>query len=263
MVNLKFIILCALLAIIPNGETTSKRKNHVKRNKANDQPYFDEKKLKLLDAAEGGHIKMVCAVNNVGNREVKWIRVRDRHAISNNGYIITQDDRFSVVHRRIPGKWMLFIKHLRFSDDGLYECRVDGTSPLVHRRYRLRVRVPTAKFLQGQTHHVTINDTLTLDCRIDKNFVKVEVLFWYHNNTIISSNYNERIEISTRNKKQSEITTALTVRSIKWTDSGIYTCSPNNGKAASITVVVNGCVCTSPKTSCMLLIFVGFLFRLL
>lgn len=59
-----------------------------------------------------------CRVRNIGNKSVSWIRHRDIHILTVNGYTYTSDQRFQATHHKETDDWTLQIKWAQKRDAG-------------------------------------------------------------------------------------------------------------------------------------------------
>lgn len=64
-----------------------------------------------------------CRVRSIGNKSVSWIRHRDIHILTVNGYTYTSDQRFQATHHKETDDWTLQIKWAQKRDAG-GECAI-------------------------------------------------------------------------------------------------------------------------------------------
>ena len=75
----------------------------------------------------GQNALLPCAVRNIGSFNILWLRVKDGDVLAYDKLLITQDQRFSLIHNNISESH-LFIKGVKESDSGEYACQLNTES---------------------------------------------------------------------------------------------------------------------------------------
>ena len=70
--------------------------------------------------------------------QVSWLRHNDVGLLSVGKYKYIRDERFQILHEPHSKDWVLVIKAVKYSDQGLYECQVN-TSPMLRKSIFLNV----------------------------------------------------------------------------------------------------------------------------
>ncbi|XP_055906692.1 lachesin-like isoform X2 [Eupeodes corollae] len=101
-------------------------------------------------------------VQQLGNKPVSWIRVRDGHILTVDRAVFIADQRFVVLNQ--PNKfWTLQIKYVQARDAGAYECQV-STEPKVSAKVYLDVVVPRTEISGEPDRYVKAGSIVVLRC---------------------------------------------------------------------------------------------------
>lgn len=189
----------------------------------------------------GGTAFLHCKVRNLAERtvsdaEISWIRRRDFHVLTSSTFTYTNDERFQVLHPEGSDDWTLQIKYVQERDNGTYECQVSRSTGILSHFVNLNIVIPEAFILGSGEHHVDVGSIINLVCIIEKSPTPPQYVFWYHNNRMI--NYDTTRGSVTVQTDPAPTQSRLTIRQAVEADSGNYTCSASNTKAASIFVYV-------------------------
>lgn len=193
-----------------------------------------------VTAVLGHRASLPCRVNNLGHKDVSWIRQRDLHILTVGIFTYTSDDRFKVFHPPETEDWFLEISSVTFRDSGVYECQV-STSPKVSLPIHLTVlAVQQAEIPGPDAVFIQHGSTISLECEVLAGVEAVGLVRWYHGDKPL--NYSSpRGGISMEVEKTPTKTTSklYITRAVK-ADSGNYTCAPKFSRPDSIGVhVVN------------------------
>ncbi|XP_068233331.1 uncharacterized protein [Palaemon carinicauda] len=98
---------------------------------------------------EGDDMLLTCVVSNLGNHTVWWSKYEDRKktilTVADSRIVI--DDRVSILHDRAGGDvWVLVVKNVKVSDNGVYVCEVNS-QPSLTSRYMVTVVQSEQRFL--------------------------------------------------------------------------------------------------------------------
>ncbi|XP_022671240.1 uncharacterized protein LOC111254554 isoform X2 [Varroa destructor] len=127
-------------------------------------PAFDSSAMdEVITAVIGKPAFLPCAVTNLGDRTVSWIRRKDLNVLSVGLARYTQDPRFSVIHTAGSDLWTLQLAYPTADDSGVYECQV-GTLPKISRQVTLNVIARSAKISGGPQLYVNTGSVLNLTC---------------------------------------------------------------------------------------------------
>ncbi|XP_042210757.1 hemicentin-2-like isoform X2 [Homarus americanus] len=183
-----------------------------------------------LTAVLGHRATLTCRFNNLGDKTVAWIRVRDAHVLTVNQYPFISDERFSIVHQ--GEEWQLQISSLQKSDEGEYECQVSTTPPTTQIFYLKVVEpapTPSAastvrKIVPEGTKNLTavMGDTATLTCSV--NNIGVKTVSWMrdtHLLTVGAFTYSSDERFSAVHQGEEW---QLQISSLQKSDEGEYEC---------------------------------------
>eukprot|EP00093_Oithona_nana_P002286 02286.XXX_14138_18985_1 [CDS] Oithona nana genome sequencing. len=94
-------------------------------------PSIDRKGLQSnVSASIGRTAYLRCKVKNLGHKSVSWVRHEDVSLIAVGKLKYIKDNRFRIINQDNSEEWMLIIRSLKKSDEGLYECQVNA-SPML------------------------------------------------------------------------------------------------------------------------------------
>jgi len=178
----------------------------------------------------------MCTITNLGNRTVSWLRYRDIHLLTHGVTSYTDDRRFSAYMDILTNTWQLRIKNVSTSDAGVYECQV-STTPHRSLVLNLDVREPEVRILGGPDMFVDTGSIINLTCVISWTPEPPRATLWQHNLSTISFR-GPRPGVSLLVDKSEVTTVQLIMMSARYSDSGQYTCSPDNGPQAQLTLHV-------------------------
>ncbi|XP_049871761.1 T-lymphocyte activation antigen CD86-like [Pectinophora gossypiella] len=206
------------------------------------RPYFDDVSPRNVSAVVGQSAILRCRAKHIGNRTVSWMRKRDLHILTSHIFTYTGDARFSVLHPEPSDDWDLRIDYVQPRDAGVYECQVN-TEPKINMAVMLNVEAAAATIWGSQDVYVKKGSTISLTCSVNVHSTPPSSasVLWYHGNSVVDFD-SPRGGISLETEKTEGGTTSkLLVTKAALTDSGNYTCVPNNAHPASVSVhVLNG-----------------------
>ncbi|XP_035447202.1 protein sidekick-1 isoform X7 [Spodoptera frugiperda] len=214
-----------------------------------ERPYFDDVSPRNVSAVVGQAAVLRCRAKHIGNRTVSWMRKRDLHILTSHIFTYTGDARFSVLHPEPSDDWDLKIDYVQPRDAGVYECQIN-TEPKINMAVILTVEgsvsfvaAAAATIWGSQDVYVKKGSTISLTCSVNVHSSPPSTasILWYHGNSVVDFD-SPRGGISLETEKTEGGTTSkLLVTKAALTDSGNYTCVPNNAHPASVSVhVLNG-----------------------
>ncbi|XP_045512858.1 protein sidekick-1-like isoform X1 [Pieris brassicae] len=222
-----------------------------------ERPYFDDVSPRNVSAVVGESAVLRCRAKHIGNRTVSWMRKRDLHILTSHIFTYTGDARFSVLHPEPSDDWDLKIDYVQPRDAGVYECQIN-TEPKINMAVMLSVEdesftpapqppprssAAAATIWGSQDVYVKKGSTISLTCSVNVHSSPPSSasVLWYHGNAVVDFD-SPRGGISLETEKTEGGTTSkLLVTKAALTDSGNYTCVPNNAHPASVSVhVLNG-----------------------
>ncbi|CAG9858045.1 unnamed protein product [Phyllotreta striolata] len=231
-------------------------------------PTFDDTLTREIHANAGQTLLLPCAVKNLGNKVVSWIRSKDLHILTSGRHTFSSDRRFESVHTDSSGDfWGLRIRGALVSDTGQYECQVN-TEPKMSLAIKMIVSVAgyrspleeqsdskwvSRALIKGpSTVYVPNGSPASLSCEISPFSLQTGVhrLFftsttqpsvrWLHDGEELSStiaNDNVSVETEYRDKDQ-RIFSRIRLSAVTMEDSGRYTCMQPSVKPDSVKLVV-------------------------
>jgi len=140
-----------------------------------DQPYFGRGQKEII-VQEGQHAFFHCAVHNLGNSTVSWVRNADKHILFIGRDRFVREDRYELIPSR-HGRWTLKLRYVMAADAGKFECQV-STQPKMSRTYSLNVVVPSVKILGDREVHANAGTALTVRCLISNVLSAPSYVFW-------------------------------------------------------------------------------------
>ncbi|XP_023943488.1 zwei Ig domain protein zig-8-like isoform X1 [Bicyclus anynana] len=222
-----------------------------------ERPYFDDVSPRNVSTVVGQAAVLRCRAKHIGNRTVSWMRKRDLHILTSHIFTYTGDARFSVLHPEPSDDWDLKIDYVQPRDAGVYECQIN-TEPKINMAVVLNVedesltpapqppvRSPAAaaSIWGSQDVYVKKGSTISLTCSVNVHSSPPSSasVLWYHGSAVVDFD-SPRGGISLETEKTEGGTTSkLLVTKASLSDSGNYTCVPNNAHPASVSVhVLNG-----------------------
>jgi len=184
-----------------------------------------------VSASIGRTAYLRCKVKNLGHKSVSWVRHDDVSLISVGKLKYIKDDRFKIIHEDNNIEWVLAIRSLKKSDEGLYECQVNS-NPTLRLTIYLNVVEPFTEILGGKDVFIDQHSALNLTCVVHAPEPPAHI-FWIHDgqpalpSATISRSNGEGYTIS-----------SLWVPYASPQESGPYQCIPSNTGPASINVHV-------------------------
>ncbi|KAI9557655.1 hypothetical protein GHT06_017483 [Daphnia sinensis] len=181
-----------------------------------------------------------CRLKN-SQHQVTWIRIRDWHILTSGVLTYTADARFRVKHSESEAsEWTLEIKFLQKRDEGTYYCQIPTRTGAAVHAFHLHIASPQAVILGGQVSHVDIlTPSLTLVCIVDNTPDPPQVIFWYHNGTLLTDGQYPEAGVgggssglisSHLTLTPSRTMSMLTLHHIQHIHSGNYTCRAPNAE---------------------------------
>ncbi|XP_046438745.1 uncharacterized protein LOC124190212 isoform X2 [Daphnia pulex] len=184
-----------------------------------------------------------CRLKN-SKHQVTWIRIRDWHILTSGLLTYTADARFRIKHTENTeaSEWTLEIKFLQKRDEGTYYCQIPTRTGAVVHAFHLHIASPQAVILGGQVSHVDIHTpSLTLVCIVDNTPDPPQVIFWYHNGTLLKDGKYPEMGVggpgggsglisSHLTLTPSRTMSMLTIHEIQHIHSGNYTCRAPNAE---------------------------------
>lgn len=189
-----------------------------------------------VTVAVGQTAVLTCRVENLGNKTVSWMRMKDLRILTTMNATYTTDKRFAIDKR----VWDLRIDYVQPEDTGIYECQVN-TEPKIHRAVNLKVLDVQAKILGSEEVYVKKGSKISLTCTVDMQDVPPSNVTWYHAGRVIDFD-SPRGGVSLETEKGKSFTKSmLVITRALLNDSGNYTCFSSKAAPASVVVhVLNG-----------------------
>ncbi|XP_066969796.1 zwei Ig domain protein zig-8-like [Macrobrachium rosenbergii] len=219
-----------------------------------DGPYFMDSPVNVT-VNEGSHAFLPCRVANLGDRSVTWMRRKNLHIITAGMLTYSPDDRYRVLHPSNTDEWTLHIKFTQAGDGGWYECQVNSdpkiTMPVLlvvkdknledpfykheldadaNNNTQVNIEGPEERYMQQ-------GSSLSLTCNIVHNYVKgPNQVRWYQGAVRLTYD-SPRGGIALQTEKTSKRTIGrLMLSNVTPQDSGRYSCRPDTGGSASVSV---------------------------
>ncbi|VVC33317.1 Hypothetical protein CINCED_3A001473 [Cinara cedri] len=183
----------------------------------------------------GGTAILPCATAKLGTATVSWIRRIDYTILTIGTRSYSSDKRFYVDHTRHLKTWNLEITPVEATDAGLYECRI-ATHPTTSNFVHLKVTEARAEILGAPDLYIMSGSSLRLVCRLQGSTQAPLFVFWYHSERMINFDTDRGLIVHI-NSTESDLIMPYTNTS----DSGNYTCQPQNIPPATIHVHVLQC----------------------
>ncbi|XP_025406630.1 hemicentin-2-like isoform X2 [Sipha flava] len=180
----------------------------------------------------GGSAILPCATAKLGTATVSWIRRIDYTILTIGTRSYSSDKRFYVDHTRHLKTWNLEITPVEATDAGLYECRI-ATHPTTSNFVHLKVTEARAEILGAPDLYIMSGSSLRLVCRLQGSTQAPLFVFWYHSDRMINFDTDRGLIVHI-NSTESDLIMPYTNTS----DSGNYTCQPQNIPPATIHVHV-------------------------
>ncbi|XP_037081532.1 zwei Ig domain protein zig-8-like [Pollicipes pollicipes] len=182
----------------------------------------------------GQTARLLCNIQELGDRAVSWIRKRDLHILTTDIFTYTSDARYQAAHTEGSANWTLLVKYAQARDSGVYECQVN-TEPKLSLAFYLRV-VDAFATIQGPQHvYAKVDSTLRLTCVVNMPTKSEANVTWLLDGAPLGP---ERWVTET---SAEYVTSRLEIRSAGRQDSGTYTCAPASAAHAHVQVhVISG-----------------------
>ncbi|KFB39327.1 AGAP009183-PA-like protein [Anopheles sinensis] len=199
--------------------------------------YFETDNHTRIASQVGSIAVLPCAVRNIGEGVVSWIRRKDYHLLTIGYTTYSSDERFNIIHSDDTEEWPLQIKYVQLRDAGLYECQV-STHPPTSIFVKLDVVEAKAEIFGPSEKYLKPGSMLRLTCRVVQSNEPPLYIFWYHNSRMINYDTHRGVNVSTEaDNRYSE----LVITHTNTLNSGNYSCVSNNAVAASTLVhILNG-----------------------
>ncbi|KAK8397259.1 hypothetical protein O3P69_004751 [Scylla paramamosain] len=186
-------------------------------------------------AQVGGEATLSCYTYHLSDERVAWLKRDDDQLLTVGQEVYAAERRFSVVHADHAEAWELWVKDVKLTDAGQYECQLT-TSPPVSFFFTLTVTQAQAMVAGPSEVHIEEGSLLVLECYVKQAPVPPVYIFWYHNNTMVNYARQHHIQVDHQN-----YTSTLMVARVRRTDAGNYTCQPYLANPANVAVhVVTG-----------------------
>ncbi|XP_050402216.1 opioid-binding protein/cell adhesion molecule homolog isoform X2 [Patella vulgata] len=156
------------------------------------EPSFDVPMVNVT-VKEGTTAILPCSVKFLGQHQVIWtdqwstlLTFEDRRIID--------DERISV-ERPFTKDWNLHIRHVKYSDQGIYNCQIN-TSPVKIKTVNLKVQVPAViiHHLSSEDQTAKEGETVTLVCNVTG--IPMPTVTWYRHRSSEKGFEKERIGVS-------------------------------------------------------------------
>lgn len=195
-------------------------------------PSIDSKGLQSnVSASIGRTAYLRCKVKNLGHKSVSWVRHEDVSLIAVGKLKYIKDNRFRIINQDNSEEWMLIIRSLKKSDEGLYECQVNA-SPMLRLTIYLNVVEPTTEILGGKDVFIDQDSALNLTCVVHAPEPPAHI-FWIHDGKPVLPSAS-----IVRENGDGFTISSLLVSYASRKESGVYQCNPSNTGPASINVHV-------------------------
>ncbi|XP_066964574.1 junctional adhesion molecule A-like [Macrobrachium rosenbergii] len=129
-------------------------------------PTFITPNRSTVQAVEGTTAMLPCAVKNLHNFTVSWVRGRDIRLLTTSTATYTSEKRFVAAKLAGGSHWLLKIHYVRLSDAGVYLCQV-STSPPITLLVDLSVQESVARVLPGPEVYVQLGSRLEVTCQVE------------------------------------------------------------------------------------------------
>ncbi|CAG0882616.1 unnamed protein product [Darwinula stevensoni] len=211
-------------------------------------PFIDNSTETTVLMAVGRTAVLNCRVRNLGQNTLSWVRKKDYAILTSGRYVYSNDKRINMLHQDGSDEWPLQIKFVNVTDNGTYVCQVEPGLEKLSRTVNLQVLEPEAFILGSKEYHVDTGSKISLVCIIEKSPQPPEYVFWYHNGRML--NYDAvRGGIMVTVERGKKTHSRLTVDNAQVGDSGVYTCSAESTKPASISVFITEGIFRTPFSS--------------
>ncbi|XP_053205195.1 lachesin-like [Panonychus citri] len=199
----------------------------------NNKPYFAEI-MSNVTVQVGRPVKFQCVVENLGTRQVAWVR-KDKHTLLALGKeVISKNSRIDVSNHT-DKIFSLKLDPVREEDRGEYMCQINS-SPVIDQSAFLRVTVPPY-FVEDQTSSdtdVDENDSVSLRCTA-RGFPAPTIEWRREDKESIDALSPSSISSSSDNKNVRTVQgTFLNLSQVRRQHMGVYLCIASNGIPNSV-----------------------------
>lgn len=219
-------------AILPNGFGLTTPPSKPTMAETNSNPRFNLRSMtQNITAIEGREVRLQCAVYNLGNKTVSWLRDENLNIISSGRYTYTSDQRFQALHEEDFSQldrdetlehWILRIRNAQMEDEGRYECQI-STQPITSYHFYLKVVVPVATILGKPEMFVDVGSTINITCIVQHTPGPPSIVQWQHNGHPIDYT-STRGGVSVLTNKAATTVSSLIIQQARTEDGGTYTC---------------------------------------
>jgi len=187
-----------------------------------------------VTASVGQTARLLCQIQDLGDRAVSWIRKRDLHILTTDIFTYTSDARFQVAHLEGATNWTLLVKYAQSRDTGIYECQVN-TEPKRSLAFNLHVVESFARIQGPSRVYAKFDSILRLTCVVNMpRHYDVDLVWLLDGRPLSKSRW-------VTETSEEYVTSRLVIRSARLSDSGSYTCAPARAAHAHVQVhVING-----------------------
>ncbi|XP_076249492.1 zwei Ig domain protein zig-8 isoform X2 [Calliopsis andreniformis] len=202
------------------------------------EPYFNTTLPSNVTSLVGETVKLVCRVQNLGDKTITWIRHRDIHLLAVGRHTYTTDQRFDVLYNPETNEWTLRIRYAQQKDAGIYECQVSTTPPISYIVY-LTILEPVTEVAGEPDLLFSEYNTINLTCLVKNVPEPPSFVIWSHNQKAINCDW-PRGGISLVTERGPVTSSRLLIQKAIKSDSGLYTCEPSNAHPKTVRVhIVN------------------------
>ncbi|XP_068201186.1 leucine-rich repeats and immunoglobulin-like domains protein 2 [Palaemon carinicauda] len=199
-------------------------------------PYFPTPQTRNITVHTNAVAYLPCAVKQLGDKSVSWVRQRDSDILTVDSYTFVRDERLTVHYTPSTETWTLVIKYVQERDAGTYECQI-STEPKMSMWLHLNVIVPQVEIVGEVDKYIRKGSTTRLECKVSSTVQLPDYIFWYHSGERLLEYDNPRVKfsVSRRGGQGSEmsITSLLIISNTQPADEGNYTCLPSNLHSAT------------------------------
>jgi len=190
-----------------------------------DRPYFGRGQTEVI-VQEGHHAFFHCAVHNLGNSTVSWVRNADKHILFIGADRFVREDRYELIPSR-HGRWTLKLRYVAGADAGKFECQV-STQPKMSKTYSLNVVVPSVKILGDREVHANAGTAVAVRCLISNVLSAPSYVFWHHGDKRLLDERGAVSIVTQRVVGEGAAVSTLTLLNPTPERAGVYTCRPEH-----------------------------------
>ncbi|XP_048734611.1 zwei Ig domain protein zig-8-like [Ostrea edulis] len=202
---------------------------------------------RFLDTGQGYNItvhrgqnaELACKVENIGPKQVAWVKKPNPFPISIDTELFVQDMKNIRIkhekHSKSAQSWNLVIEHVQPSDSGIYECQVTSVVPLtfdvhLHVLDSPLVLEPSIEIIDVKDNKiVNLFDPLTLTCNSTGSRGTPDAIDWFFEGNLVTnrdSHWQGRVVITKRINEDHpfSLLSDLVIRRTTMEDQGRYIC---------------------------------------